>query len=162
LIGSAPFDGEGVPTSRTVLVDGGILKGFLHNSYTAAKEGLPSTGNGIRHSFKGTPEVGTTNFYVENGNTTPENIIKEISEGLYITEIMGMHTANPISGDFSLGASGIWIEGGELKQPVRGIAVAGNITELLQRVDAVGNDLRFYGTKGSPTLRIREMSLSGK
>lgn len=162
LIGSAPFDGEGVPTSRTVLVDKGILKGFLHNSYTAAKEGLRSTGNGIRHSFKGTPEVGTTNFYIKNGTVAPEDIVKEIDEGLYITEIMGMHTANPISGDFSVGASGIWIENGEFKQPVRGIAVAGNITELLKGVDAVGNDLKFYGTKGSPTLRIKEMSLSGR
>jgi len=99
---------------------------------------------------------------VDNGDVAPEEMVKEINEGLYITDIMGMHTANPISGDFSLGVSGIWIENGEFTHPVRGVAVAGNITDLLKGVDAVGNDLKFYGTKGSPTLRIKEISLSGR
>jgi len=160
-IASAPFDGEGVAASETVLIEGGLLKGFLHNTYTAAKEGIRSTGNGVRGSFKSTPEVGTTNFFIRPGQVSAEQIIKEVKNGLYVTEVMGMHTANPISGDFSLGAAGIWIENGEFTRPVRGVAIAGNIMELLSSVDAVGSDLEFFGGKGAPTLRVASMSLSG-
>lgn len=160
-IASAPFDGEGVPTSETVLIAGGQLKGFLHNTYTAAKAGIKSTGNGVRGSFKSTPEVGTTNFFIRPGASSAEQIIKEVQNGLYVTEVMGMHTANPISGDFSLGASGIMIENGQFTKPVRGVAIAGNIMELLGAVDAVANDLEFFGGKGAPTLRVSSMSLSG-
>lgn len=160
-IASAPFDGEGVPTSETILIEGGQLQGFLHNTYTAAKEGIRSTGNGVRGSFKSTPEVGTTNFFIRPGRAGAEQIIKEVKNGLYVTEVMGMHTANPISGDFSLGAAGIWIENGEFTKPVRGVAIAGNIMDLLGSVDAVGSDLEFFGGKGAPTLRVSSMSLSG-
>lgn len=160
-IASAPFDGEGVPTSETVLIEDGQLKGFLHNTYTAAKAGIQSTGNGVRGSFKSTPEVGTTNFFIRPGSSSAEQIIKEVQNGLYVTEVMGMHTANPISGDFSLGASGIMIENGQFTKPVRGVAIAGNIMELLGAVDAVANDLEFFGGKGAPTLRVSSMSLSG-
>ena len=158
---SSPFDGEGVPTSRTVLVNGGNLQGFLYNTYTAAKDGVSSTGNGTRGSFKSTPEVGVTNLYIQPGNVTPDELIKDITDGIYITEVMGMHTANPISGDFSVGAAGILIENGQLTSPVRGIAIAGNILELLSAVDGVGNDLRLMGSKGAPTLRIAQMTISG-
>ncbi|AGL02035.1 TldD/PmbA family protein [Desulfoscipio gibsoniae] len=160
-IASAPFDGEGVPTSRTVLVQNGKLQCFLHNIYTAAKDGVLSTGNGVRGSFKGTPEVGTTNFFIEPGDKTAEQIIGDISSGLYVTEVMGLHTANPISGDFSLGASGLWIENGKLAYPVRGLAIAGNIMEMLGQVDAVGSDLQFFGGRGAPTIRVSRMSISG-
>ena len=161
-IASAPFDGEGVPTSRTVLVEKGDLSGYLHNSYTAAKDGVQSTGNGVRSSFKGTPEVGVTNFYIEAGQIPVEQLIKDISSGLYVTEVMGMHTANPISGDFSVGVSGLLIENGELTSPVRGMAMGGNIIELLENIDAVGNDLHFFIGKGSPTLRVAELTISGQ
>lgn len=160
-IASAPFDGEGVPTSETILIEQGQLLGFLHNTYTASKEGLQSTGNGVRGSFKGTPEVGTTNFFIRPGASSPEQMIKDVKNGLYVTEVMGMHTANPISGDFSLGAAGILIENGQFTRPVRGVAIAGNIMELLGAVDAVGNDLEFFGGKGAPTIRVASMSLSG-
>ncbi|WP_449240724.1 TldD/PmbA family protein [Desulfoscipio gibsoniae] len=160
-IASAPFDGEGVPTSRTMLVKGGRLQGFLHNTYTAAKDGVLSTGNGVRGSFKGTPEVGTTNFLIEPGDKTAEQIISDISSGFYVTEVMGLHTANPISGDFSLGAGGLWIENGRPAYPVRGLAIAGNIMEMLGRVDAVGSDLQFFGGRGAPTIRVSRMSISG-
>ncbi len=160
-IASAPFDGEGVPTTKTMLIQNGELKGFLHNTYTAAKDGVMSTGNGIRSSFKSTPEVGTTNFYIEPGNTSPDDLIKDIRAGLYITDVMGMHTANPISGDFSVGASGIWIENGSFTKPVRGVAIAGNILELLNEVEGVGSDLTFFGGKGAPTIRISGMTISG-
>lgn len=160
-IASAPFDGEGVPTSKTLLIEQGKLNGYLHNTYTAAKDGVKSTGNGVRGSFKSTPEVGTTNFYIKPGELSPEALIKDISKGLYLTEVMGMHTANPISGDFSVGASGILIENGEFTRPVRGVAIAGNITEMLKSVDAVGNDLQFFGGKGAPTVRVSQMAISG-
>jgi len=161
-IASTPFDGEGVATSRTVLIRDGILQGFLYNTYTAAKENIQSTGNGVRSSFKGTPEVGTTNLFIDAGSTPVEQMTKDIMNGIYITEMMGMHTANPISGDFSVGVAGLWIEEGELTKPVRGMALGGNVIDLLASVEAVGNDLQFYGSKGSPTLRIAEMTLSGQ
>lgn len=158
---SAPFDGEGVPTEETELIKEGNLCGYLHNTYTAAKAGTVSTGNGTRGSFKGTPDVGVTNFYVQPGTTPRDQIIKDVSKGLYITEVMGMHTANPISGDFSVGVGGIWIENGEPLFPVRGATAAGNILDLWSQVEVVGNDLRFMGSKGAPTIRIAGMMLSG-
>lgn len=159
---SAPFDGEGVPTARTLLIEKGMLVQYLHNTYTAAKDGVSSTGNGVRGSFKGTPEVGVTNFFLEAGLTPVEELIKEVKNGLYVTEVMGMHTANPISGDFSVGVAGLLIENGEITRPVRGMALGGNIIELIAGVDTVGNDLQFFGSRGSPTVRIAEMTISGQ
>lgn len=160
-VSSAPFDGEGVPTGETVLIKDGVLQGYLHNTYTAKKDGAKSTGNGVRGSYRSTPEVGSTNFYLANGDISPEDLIKEVDRGLYVTDVMGMHTANPISGDFSLGASGIWIENGEFTYPVRGVAIAGNLKEFLLNIDRVANDLTFFVSKGSPTLRINNISISG-
>ncbi|MDW7673913.1 MAG: TldD/PmbA family protein [Bacillota bacterium] len=158
---TAPFDGEGIATSKTLLVKDGVLQGFLHNTYTGLKMNQKSTGNATRSSFKTTPEVGTTNFYIDKGQTTRDKLIGEIAKGFYITEVMGMHTANPISGDFSLGAAGIWIENGQFTKPVRGVAIAGNIIDLLKSVDCVGDDLTFFVGKGSPTIRISQMTISG-
>ena len=160
-IASAPFDGEGVPTSRTKLITGGVLQGFLHNTYTAAKEGVKSTGNGVRGSFKSTPEVGATNFFIEKGTTDPSEMVAGLKNGFYVTEVLGMHTANPISGDFSLGAVGLMIENGSIAYPVRGVALAGNIIEMMKNIEGVGNDLTFFGGRGAPTLLIGEMALSG-
>lgn len=161
-IASAPFDGEGVPTGRTVLIRRGELAGYLHNTYTAVKDGARSTGNGVRSSFKTTPEVGTTNFFIEAGSKTPEEIVGEIDYGLYVVEVLGMHTANPISGDFSVGVAGLLIENGELTRPVRGMAIGGNIIELLESVDAVGSDLKFFGGRGAPTLRVGALTVGGQ
>jgi len=116
----------------------------------------------MRGSYKNTPEVGTTNFYIKEGQISREDLLKEISYGLYITDVLGMHTANPVSGDFSIGASGLLIENGELTSPVKGVAVAGNLKEVLADIDAVADDLTFRGGKGAPTLRIKAMSISGK
>lgn len=160
-IASAPFDGEGVPTGQTILLDRGVLKGYLHNTYTAARDGVSSTGNGVRGSFKSTPEVGTTNFFIQAGTIPLEELIRDTAYGLYVTEVMGMHTANPISGDFSVGAAGMLIENGQLTRPVRGVAIAGNLLELLNQVDGVANDLTFFGGRGSPTIRVTRMSISG-
>lgn len=160
-IASAAFDGEGVPTSRTRLITGGTLEGYLHNTYTAALDGVKSTGNGVRGSFKATPEVGVTNFFIEEGTAPTAEIIGGLKKAFYVTEVLGMHTANPISGDFSLGASGLMIEDGRVAYPVRGVALAGNIIEMMKKIEGVGNDLTFFGGRGSPTLLIGEMALSG-
>ncbi|AVX20127.1 PmbA protein [Carboxydocella sporoproducens DSM 16521] len=160
---SAPFDGEGVPSQETILIQAGRLDSFLYNTYAARKEGKQSTGNGQRPSgFKGTPEIGTTNFFLAPGPVSPEQLLAEIEYGFYVTEVMGMHTANPISGDFSVGAAGFLIEKGQLTKPVRGVALAGNLAELLQKIDAIADDLTFFGGKGSPTVRIQAMPVSGK
>lgn len=160
-IASAPVDGEGVPTARNVLFSEGRLEKFLYNTYTASKDRVASTGNGIRGSFKSTADVGTTNFFIQPGSVSPAELLAPVEKGFYVTEVMGLHTANPVSGDFSLGASGIWIEKGEKTKPVRGVAIAGNILELMQNIDCVANDLRFFGSTGAPTLRIKGMSISG-
>lgn len=160
-IASSPFDGEGVACQKTILIDRGKLNTFLHNTYTAAKDNVRSTGNGTRSSYKATPEVGTTNFYLDKGDLTRKSLLKDVEKGLYITEVMGIHTANPISGDFSVGAAGLWIEKGEFKYPVRGIAIAGNLATLLMSIDGIADDLTFFVGKGAPTVRIKEIVISG-
>ncbi len=162
MVGSSVFDGEGVPVQKKALVEKGEIKGYLHNAYTAKRMKEAPTGNGMRGGFKGIPNVGITNLFIEKGAKPLDELISSIDEGIYITEAMGMHTANPISGDFSVGAVGFYIKGGKLSYPVREIAIAGNILELFNKIDAVGSDLRFYGKIGSPSLRIKELSISGK
>jgi PmbA protein len=159
---SATFDGEGVSSQRTVLIRDGQLLGFLQNSYTGARDSLPSTGNASRGSYKSPPELGSTNFFLETGVKKPEEIIRDTECGIYLTDVMGMHTANPISGDFSVGAAGIWIEHGELSTPVRGMVIAGNIVDLCEGIDAVGNDIRFFASKGAPTVRVARLTISGE
>jgi PmbA protein len=161
-MGTAPADDELVPTRTKTVVDQGRLALFLHNSYTARKDGVQSTGNGIRGGFKGVPMVGVTNLYVRPGTLSPEELLADTARGLFVTEIMGAHTANPISGDFSVGATGFWIEQGKKAYPVREITIAGNILDLMMNVDAVCSDLRFSGRTGSPTLRVKEMSIAGR
>jgi len=158
---SSPFDGEGVICQKTILIDKGNLNTFLHNTYTAAKDNVKSTGNGTRGSYKSTPDVGTTNFYLDKGDLTREKLLKDVKQGLYVTEVMGIHTANPISGDFSVGAAGIWIENGEFKYPVRGIAIAGNLATLLMSIDGIADDLTFFLGNGAPTIRIKDIVISG-
>lgn len=160
-IASFPFDGEGVPSRRNVLIENGELKGFLYDTYTALKAGLKSTGNGIRGSFRSLPGVGTTNFIISPGASSPAHLIRDIEDGLYITDVMGMHTANPISGDFSVGAAGIRIERGQMTYPVRGVTLAGNLVSFLKGIEAVGNDLRFYGGRAAPTIRLQSLSIGG-
>ncbi len=162
MVGSSVFDGEGVPVQKKALVENGVVKGYLHNLYTAKRMKEAPTGNGMRGGFKGIPNVGITNLFIENGSKSLDELVSSIDEGIYITEAMGMHTANQISGDFSVGAVGFYIKGGKLSHPVREIAIAGNILELFIKVDAIGNDLRFYEKIGAPSLRIKELSISGK
>lgn len=161
-VASFPFDGEGVPSQRNMVIEDGILNGFLYDTYTAAKAGKVSTGNGQRASFRGLPGVGTTNFMMKPGSRTPAQLIADIEKGFYITEVMGMHTANPISGDFSVGAAGLMIENGQLTYAVRGMTIAGNLADFLRDIDAAGNNLRFYGGKASPTIRLKSLSIGGE
>lgn len=163
--GSKPVDDEGVPTTSKTLIEGGILSGFLHNTYTAKVNGEMSTGNAVRGGFRGLPSVGPTNFYIEpvskehTGNI--EKTIKMVDKGLYVTETMGMHTANPITGEFSVGASGLWIENGEIKYPVKEAVISGNILHLFKNVVIIGDDLKFYGNIGSPFILIEGIDISG-
>ncbi|MDD5491750.1 MAG: TldD/PmbA family protein [bacterium] len=160
-LGSGPYDDEGVPTQKTQIVRDGVLEKILYDGYTAARDKTASTGNASRGSFMGSPGVGVNNFYLEPGKISNTELIRDIKQGLYVMEIMGMHTADPITGDFSVGVSGLWIENGQLTYPVQGVAMADNILNLLQNIDLVGNDLKFYGNVGSPTIKIREIMISG-
>ncbi len=161
-LGTAPSDDETVPMQKKTVIERGRLALFLHNVYTANKDKTLSTGNGMRGGFKGMPGVGVTNLYIEPGTDSLENLIAALERGLFVTEVMGMHTANPISGDFSVGATGFWIEKGRKAYPVREITIAGNILDLMKQVAAVGSDLRFSGRIGSPSLLVRELSIGGK
>jgi PmbA protein len=161
-LGTAPSDDETVPMKKKTIIEQGRLAMFLYNTYTANKDKTASTGNGMRGGFKGLPGVGVTNLYIEPGKSTLQELLAAAGKGLYITEVMGMHTANPISGDFSVGATGFWIEKGEKAYPVREITIAGNILDLMKNVAVVGSDIRFSGRIGSPSLLIKELSVGGK
>jgi PmbA protein len=158
---TAPFDGEGALQQNSVLVEEGRLKGFLYDTYHARKTGTVSTGNSTRSSSKSPPGMGTSNFFIDNGDIPFTALLQGINRGVLLTTVMGMHTANPISGDFSVGAAGFLIENGVVTTPVKGIAIAGNILELFKSVEMVGNDLRFFGAVGSPSLRISALDVSG-
>jgi len=159
--GSAPFDGEGVPSRRTTLVEGGTLCGFLLDTFWGGKMGRDSTGNGVRGSFRGTPRPAPRNLYIQPGRVDRQGVIATLSRGLLVTELVGMHTADPVSGDFSVGISGFLIRGGEVATPIREMVLTGNLFDLLGRVVAVGSDLRMYGTVGSPSILVEEMDISG-
>jgi PmbA protein len=161
-LGTAPSDDEIVPMQQKTVIKNGRLAMFLYNTYTANKDKTVSTGNGMRGGFKGIPGVGVTNLYLEPGQYSLKELVSSASKGLLVTEIMGAHTANPISGDFSVGATGFWIEKGNKAYPVREITIAGNILDLMKNVDAIGSDLRFSGRIGSPSLRVKELSIGGK
>jgi PmbA protein len=158
---TAPFDGEGVVRQCTPLVEQGVLIQFLYDTYCAKKDSTHSTGNASRGSTMGTPTVGYSNLFIQKGNVNPADMIASVEKGFLVNEVMGMHTANPITGDFSLGVTGFLIKNGKKTTPVKGLALAGNIITLFKNVLQVGNDLRFYGKVGSPTLLIESMEISG-
>lgn len=158
---TAPFDDEGAPTERTALVEAGKLSGFLYDLYTARKDGRASTGNASRAGIKGPPDVGTTNLFILPGERPMPELVKTAGRGVLLTEFLGIHTADPISGDFSVGAQGFWIEGGEIAYPVGGVAVAGNVLRMFAGVVEAGSDLRMFGSSGAPSLLVRELSISG-
>jgi PmbA protein len=157
--GTSPFDGEGLPTRRTVLIERGVLKNYVANTYTARKLGIRSTGNAAR-SLASNPGIGAGNFFLQPGTVTPEQIIGEVRSGLYVTETMGFGV-NLVTGDYSQGAAGLWIENGELAYPVEEITIAGNLKDMYRNITAIGSDLVFRSSAAAPTLRIGGMTIAG-
>jgi PmbA protein len=156
-LGSRPFDAEGLPTRRTVVIRNGVLESYLLNSYTGRKLGLKSTGNAGR-GLSGAPGVEAGNLYVEPGPHSPDEIIKSVKKGFLITELLGFGV-NIVTGDYSRSAGGVWIENGELTFPVQGVTIAGNLKDMLSSIEMIGNDLDFRGNVVSPTLLIGSMTI---
>ncbi|MEW6456112.1 MAG: TldD/PmbA family protein [Acidobacteriota bacterium] len=157
---SRPFDGEGVVSRKNVIFENGVLKTYLLNTYSAKKLGLKTTGNASR-SIAGRPGVGISNFYLINGNISEKDLIGEVKDGLYLMETMGAGV-NPVTGDFSVGALGMWIENGKILYPVSEITIASNINGMLNNILGLGDNLEFRGAYASPSLLIDKITVSGK
>ncbi len=157
--GTSPFDGDGLPTRRTVIIENGILKNLMLNTYTGRKLNMPSTGKASR-GLAGAPGIGGGNYFLQPGTLTPEQIIADIPNGLYVLSTMGFGV-NLVTGDYSQGASGLWIENGELAYPVEEITIAGNLKDMFRNVVAIGNDLEFLSSGAVPTVRIEGMTIAG-
>ncbi|MGC2398728.1 MAG: TldD/PmbA family protein [Acidobacteriaceae bacterium] len=160
LFGTSPFDAEGLPTRRTVIVEKGVLKNYLLNTYTGRKLNMPSTGNAAR-GLAGTPGIGGGNLFLENGTVPPQQLLADVKTGFYVTELMGFGV-NMVTGDYSRGAAGLWIENGELTFAVQEVTIAGNLNEMFNNVTAIASDLEFRGAVASPTLRIDGMTIAGE
>jgi PmbA protein len=160
LFGSSPFDDEGVTSRRTVVIERGVLKSYLLNAYTARKLGLKTTGNASR-GLAGAAGVGPGNFYVEAGSRSELDLIAGVRQGFYVTELIGA-SANTVTGDYSSGAAGLWIENGELAYPVSEITIAGNLKQMLMNVEQIASNLEFRSSIASPALLIGEMTISGQ
>ncbi|MFO0773990.1 MAG: TldD/PmbA family protein [Nitrospiraceae bacterium] len=158
-LGSKPFDGDGVPTRKNLIVDRGRLVSYLLDTYSGRKLGMASTGNAAR-SVGDSPGVSPTNFYLVPGTKTPEQIIASVPDGLYVTQLMGFGI-NMVTGDYSRGAAGYWIERGELTYPVEEITIAGNLKDMFASIEMIGSDLQFRGRIASPTVKIAEMMVAG-
>jgi len=160
LFGTSPFDDEGVPSRRTVVIDRGILKSYLLNTYAARKLGMKTTGNASR-GLTGNAGIGHGNFHIAKGVQSPEHIIAGVSNGFFVTELIGMGV-NIVTGDYSRGAAGLWIRNGELAFAVSEVTIAGNLRDMLMNLEEVGSDLEFRGSLAAPTLKIGEMTVGGK
>lgn len=153
-LGSKPFDAEGVPAQTTLVIDSGFLKNFLCDTYAGRKLGLASTGNADENG------IGPNNFYLQSGSASPEEIIRSTGKGLLLTRTIG-HGLNPVTGDISRGAFGLWIEDGQITFPVSGITVSGNLGEILKSIEMTGSDLNFYSQFSGPTIKVAEMTVAG-
>jgi PmbA protein len=161
--GSRPFDSEGFPSKPLLLLERGVLKTYLHNTETAAKEGVESTGHASRWGYRGIVGIGTSNFYLESGQDSKEALVSSIKEGVLLTDLHGTHAgANMITGEFSLQADGFWIDNGQVARPLENFTVAGNFLEVLRDIEAVGNDFKFgLSDAGAPSVRVRELNIGG-
>lgn len=157
--GTRPFDDEGVRSGITTVIENGVLRSYLLNTYTARKLNLQSTGNAAR-GVAGPPGVGPKNFFLAPGQKTGEEIIRSIRQGLYVTELIGFGV-NIVTGDYSRGAAGMWIENGELAYPVEEVTIAGKLPEMLNHAGQIGSDLDFRGAIAAPSLMINEMTVAG-
>ena len=160
-LASAPFDGEGVATMKRVLVDKGILRGFLYNTAVAKRAGVASTGNASRGGFTALPGIGPHNVVMSAGTTPPAEIVKATKTGLWLEGVTG-YGINPVNGNFSGGASGLWIENGQVAFPVKGLTIAGTAAEILNGIDLVGSELDLSTALTAPMFRIREMQIGGE
>jgi PmbA protein len=158
-LGSRPFDGEGVATRKTLVVERGVLRSYLLDSYSARKLGLQTTGNAAR-GIGEAPGVAPTNMFMLPGPHSPEAIVASVDRGLYVTDLIGFGV-NGVTGDYSRGAVGLWIEGGELTHAVEEITIAGNLLEMLRDIEAIGSDLVLRGSIAAPTLKIASMTVAG-
>jgi PmbA protein len=158
--GTSPFDGEGVPTRRTVVIENGVLKSYLLNTYTAKKLKLQTTANASR-GLAGTPGIGPGNYFLQPGTRTAKELISDVKEGLYVTEFLGQGV-NLVTGDYSRGASGMWISGGEFAYPVEEITVAGNLKDLFFNISEIASDLEFRGAVAAPTIRVDGLTVGGE
>lgn len=160
--GRRPFDDEGAPARRNLLVRDGVLDGYMYNTHTGAKEGRKTTGNAVRAGYMSPPSVGAMSLFLSSGGNTlsPARMMARMGSGLYITDAMGMHTADTISGDFSIGVSGLWIEEGRPVHPVKEAVISGNILEFFGTATVIGDDLKFYGRIGSPCILFGPTDIS--
>jgi PmbA protein len=162
---SAPFDGEGVPRRRTALIEGGRLHSYLYDTYTANRERGSSTGSASRQGYRSLPGVSTSNLIVASGSLTLEQLLAQAGEGVYVTDVAGLHSGvNPVTGVFSVGASGRIIRDGQLAEPVREFTIAGELVAMLNAVEAAGAEARwvpFGGSVSTPPLLVAEMAISG-
>jgi PmbA protein len=159
-LGSRPFDGEGLATRRSVVIEHGRLESYLLDSYSGRKLGMASTGNAAR-SAGSAPRVGASNLWIEPGTSSLEEMIAGTERGLLVTDLFGFGF-NTVTGDFSRGVRGAWIEGGETVHPVEEITVAGNLADMLKRIDALGSELIWLGSVAAPALRIERMTVAGE
>lgn len=158
---SAPFDGEGVPQQTRVIVEEGVLRGYMYNTIVAARAGVRSTGNASRRGFDSLPGIGPHNFSMAAGKSRPEDIVKATRRGLLVREVTG-YGINPVSGHFSGGAAGFWIENGKIVHPVRGLTIAATAAAMLEGIDMAGDDLDLNRGLAAPTFRIAEMQIGGE
>ncbi len=159
--GSFLFDGEGVVHQRTPVVSDGYIRGWLYDGASAYRDGVFSTGNAQRGSIHAAPQIAVTNSFIMEGSKDPAELVRSCDGGLLVSDLMGLHTANTVSGDFSLGAVGFLVENGVRGRPVRGVMVAGNIMDLFKSVKGVGSDLGFFGQFGSPSLLVGNVQVDG-
>ena len=158
-LGSRPFDGEGLLTKKKTIVERGVLQSYLLDTYSGKKLGLPSTANAAR-SVGEAPGVGPMNFFLLPGTHAPEEIVASVEDGFYVTELIGFGV-NLVTGDYSRGAVGLWIEKGKLAYPVEEITIAGNLKTMLADIEMVGNDLELRGRIAAPTIKISRMTVAG-
>lgn len=159
--GSSSWDSEGVPTGRTVLIKDGIAQSYLYNLQYAWKDGVTSTGNASR-GMSSLPDVGTSNLILEGGEQSQKSLISGVKKGLFVTEFMGLHTIDPVSGDFSIGAKGLIIENGALGYAVSGVTIASNLMDFLKNIVSVGSDVGYFGSVAAPTLVVEGIVVAGK
>jgi len=160
-LASRPFDGEGCATQNRAIIERGVLKAFMYNTIVARRAGVKSTGNASREGFTGVPGIGPNNFYMAAGDATRADVIASTGRGLLLTEVTG-YGINPVSGDFSGGASGFWIEDGKIAHPVKGLTIAGRADEMLNGIDMIADDLDLNRGMAAPTFRIKALQIGGE